>query len=263
MTFLNRIFALELGLLMMHSTAFAADPQAEIQSFIEKGDEELREITETNAREAVASYAEALKLDPQNYEANWKTSRAYNWILDLKTGGLIEEKDEYKPLLKGLGETAELYADRAYNAKPNGVEALAWYNLSYAYHASSMGIVTAILKGAGGKLKKLANEIIAVDDTYLDAVGYRLLGRLYFSAPFPVGSKKKALEYFQKSVERAPGSLFNHYWLGEGYIAREKIEEGRKEFQFVLDHPPTETEKHFSETTKQAAQRRLRELAEN
>ena len=120
-----------------------------------------------------------------------------------------------------------------------------------------MGILQAIMKGAGGKLKKLANELIEVDDAALDALGYRMLGRFYLSAPFPVGSKGKAAEYLEKAVEKAPGSLFDHYWLGEAYRMKKKSEEARREFQFVLDHPPSADEKHFSEPTKQAAQRRL------
>ena len=80
---------------------------ADIQTLIQKGDERLQEITEANAKEDIAVYEAALKIDPENYEANWKTSKAYCLILDLKTAGLIEEKEEYKPLLKELGEKAE------------------------------------------------------------------------------------------------------------------------------------------------------------
>ncbi len=230
---------------------------AKIKSLIQKGDNQLKEITEANSREAIKSYEAALKIDPENYEANWKTSKAYCLILDLKTAGVIEEKEENKPLLKELGGKAEYYADKAYAQNPKGPEALNWYVASYAYHASSMGILQAILKGAGGKLKRLANELIEVDPAAGDALAYRMLGRLYFSAPFPVGNKSKALEYFGKGVETAPQSLMNHHWLGEGYQAKEKKEEARKEFQFVLDEPPSGNEQHISGLIKKAAQRRL------
>lgn len=233
--------------------------EVEIKSLIQKGDQALQTVTEARCMEAIRSYGAALEMDPENYEANWKTSKAYCLILDLKTAGLIEEKEEYKPLLKDLGAKAEHHAEKAYAVNPLGPEVLAWYNSSYGYHASSMGILQAILAGAGEKLKKIANELIQVDDAYGDALGYNMLGRFHLNAPFPVGSKRKAVEYLEKSVEKAPGSLFNHYWLGEAYLKEKKFEEAKKEFQFVLDHPPTQDEKHFSGQTQEAAQRRLRE----
>ncbi len=260
---INKFFLIQLWIGVSAFVLFAGQAEGrasevEMKSFIQKGDERLMPVTEAGCREAITEYDAALKTAPDHYEANWKIARAYCLILDIKTAGLIEEKEEYKPLLKEFGEKAESYAEKAYTVNPKGVEGLTWYSASYAYHASSMGILQAILKGAGGKLKKLANELIAVDDAASDALGYRLLGRLYFSAPFPVGNKTKALEYFKKSVEKAPGSLFNHYWLGEAYRAKEKEKEARIEYQFVLDHPPTENEKHFSDSTREAARQRLK-----
>lgn len=248
------------ALVLPAGTSQSQTPQnssAEIKSLIQKGDNQLKEITEANSREAIKSYEAALKIDPDNYEANWKMSKAYCQILDLKTAGVIEEKEENKPILKELGTKAEYYADKAYAQNPKGPEALNWYVASYAYHASSMGILQAILKGAGGKLKKLANELIAVDPAASDALAYRMLGRLYLSAPFPVGDKNKALEYFEKGVEVAPGSLMNRYWLGEVYRAKGKSEDARKEFQFVLDEPSSGNEQHISGLIKEAAHRRL------
>ena len=251
-------------LLVSVGVAQAQTPEsshAEVQALIQKADDGLQTITEAHCREAIHAYEAALKSDPKNYEANWKASRAYCLILDLKTAGLIEEKEEYKPLLKELGEKAEGYAEKAYTVNPKGLDGLVWYNSSYGYHAASLGILKAILKGAGGKLKKLAHELIEVNDTASDALGYRMLGRFYMNAPFPVGSKTKAARYFEKAVQKAPGSLFNHYWLGEIYLEKKQFEQAKKEFQFVLDHPANPDEKHFSKPTQEAARKRLRELA--
>lgn len=266
---MNRVFLIEWGLLasvlFLASSGAAsqdlADSQADIQPLIQQGDGALPEITEANCWKAIAAYEEGLKITPESYEANWKASKAYCLILDLRTAGLIEEKDEYKPFLKELGAKAEHYAEKAYAQNAKGLEALIWYNSSYGYHASSMGILKAILKGAGGKLKELAKELIEIDDSACDALGYRMLGRFYLNAPFPAGSKKKAVQYLEKAVTKAPASLFNHYWLGNAHLAREKLEDAKKEFQFVLDHPPSENEKHFFAPIKEAAQKRLRELS--
>ena len=184
----------------------------------------------------------------------------FSYILDYKTHQLIEERDEYKPYLKDLGSKAEEYARRANEINPKGPEGLAWYAGSYSYHAASMGIVTAILKGAGSKLKDLANALIETDDAYHGAFGYRILGRLNLKAPFPVGSKKKAVEYLKKAVEKSPDDLLNRFWLGETYRQQKEYGKAREQFQFVIDHPPMDIETHVAEFYKIAAKTRLEEI---
>ena len=231
-----------------------------VRTWIDRGDARLATIHEENIRKAVTEYESALRLDPESYEANWKMARAYCLILDIKTNIMIEEKKEYKPFLKDLGEKAGFYGAKAYAANPKGLDALVWYNGSYAYHASSMGIIKAILNGAGAKVKILANELIKQNDRYHGAFGYRILGRFYLNAPFPIGSRRKAMEHFKKAVDKAPADLQNHYWLGEAYRREGRAKEAKEQFEFVAANPPADIEAHLAGILKQYAQKYLDEI---
>lgn len=232
----------------------------EIESLLRQGDARLTDITEANCRAALQSYESVLQIDSNHYEANWKAARALCLILNLQTSALIEEKAAYRPALIELGGKAVRYSEKAYIENPKGKEALTWYLTSYGYHASGLGILKAILKGAGGKLKKLSQELIEIDDTCSGALGYRMMARFHLSAPFPIGSKKKAVEYAEKSVAKAPDFLINHYWLGEAYLKNGAREKARVQFQFILDHPPTQEEAHFAPAIREASQRQIQKF---
>jgi tetratricopeptide (TPR) repeat protein len=248
-----------LGIWFLSSSSLLAESSS-IQSLIQRGDELLKKPSEANALAAAKEYEKALKQDPQNYDANWKAAQAYCFALDFKTNGLIEEKDEFKPFLKEYGEKGELYGSRAYAINPKGLDALVWYNGSYAYHAASLGIVKAILKGAANKVKDLARELIELDDTYHGAFGYRILGRFNLKAPFPAGSKKKAIEFLEKAVAKDPTDLQNHFWLAEAYFAQKKTSQAREQYQYVIDHPPAEIEIHLDSVLKSYSQKRLSKI---
>ena len=255
-------FLTAFGLLFLLPCAVLFAEPPTVKEWIAKGDQSLEQITEQNAMEAAKSYEKALELDPNHYEANWKAARAYVLMLDFKTNALIVEKDEYKPALRDLGAKAEAYAERAYRADPKGLDGLVWYTGSYAYHAASMGIVTAVFKGAGEKLKKLSNELVAADDGYHGAFGYRMLGRFYLNAPFPVGSKKKAMEYFEKATQKDSRDLENHYFLGVAYAAKNQVPKAKMEFEFVRVHPPLDIEAHLADLFKQAAKEEIDKISQ-
>ena len=249
----------------LFSLAFLLAPcvyAQEASPLIAKADQWLEPITEAGALQAIELYQQVLKENPDDYEANWKLARAYCSILDLKTKILVEEKEEYKPLLKELGSKAEYYGERAYRINPRGVDALVWYNGAFAYHAASMGILKAILKGAGTKVKKLAEELIEIDDTYHGAFGYRILGRFYMKAPFPIGSKKKAIRALKQAIEKDPTDLQSHFFLAEAYRLKGEKEKARASYEFVLGHEPAAIEAHVGDVIKAFAQSRIQELSQ-
>jgi tetratricopeptide (TPR) repeat protein len=247
-------------LMLFILTAPASWAGPEIDRMMEEGDALFENVSEENCLKAADLYRRATELEPENYEANWRAARAYVCLLDLKTESLIEEKEEYKPVLQELGSKAEFYGARAYAADPKGLDGLVWYTGGYSYHAASMGIVKAILKGAGGTLKRLAKELIALDDTYHGAFGYRMLGRFHIVAPFPAGSKSKAVENLELAVRKDPSELQNHYWLGEAYSIKKKYKEAAEQYQYVLDNPPNKIEEHIDAAFKKASRKRLAAL---
>lgn len=232
--------------------AFASE---EIARRLEAADARLAEVTEENCELALQDYDETLGKDPENYETHWRMARAYCYLLDLKTSQLIEEKDEFKPLLKTIGEKAEFHGKQAYRLNPLGIDGLVWYIGAMAYHASSMGIVNAILNGSGTRVKKFAEELSRRGQLYPGAFGSRVLGRYYMAAPFPVGSKSKAVRYLEKSVQTYPPDLANHYFLARAYRAKGEHDKAARELRFVLENPAPVDTRHLEAFYKEAARR--------
>jgi tetratricopeptide (TPR) repeat protein len=231
-----------------------------VREHIEKGDALAKKLDIESLEQAICEYEAALKLDPKNYDALCRISDAYIRILDIKTNCLIVEKDEHKSALKRYGRLAQKYAKTAYKINPKGKDAVRANLQSYGYYSASMGIVTAILKGAAGHYIDLAEELIALDDAYWGATGYRSLGRLYYVAPWPLGNYKKAMKCYRKAAAKAPEVLETHYWLGMLHLEKKKLEAARKEFQLVVAGSPTELERHYIGEFKKAAQKQLTKI---
>lgn len=224
-------------------------------------DELMKEKTVKNCEKAVKGYEILLKKEPNNYELLYKIAKAYIAIVDIKTGALIEEKDEYKPILAKSGKLANDYAHKAYEINPDDKEVVASCLVAYGYYSSSFGIVKAIFKGAAGHYKDLCNQLIKLDDKHLGALGYRALGKFYHMAPWPVGSSGKALKYFKKAVATDNSVLGSHYYMGLIYFDKDKYDLAKKEFTFVVEKPPCDHEKHYIAPYKKEAKKYLQKIA--
>jgi tetratricopeptide (TPR) repeat protein len=202
-----------------------------------------------------------LKDEPNNYEILYKLSDAYIGIIDIKTAYLMEEKDEYKPILKNLGQKASEYAEKALKLNPKSKEAVASAIRAYAYYSSSFGIMKAMFKGAAGHFKDLCNQLIKLDDKFMGALGYLSMGKFYFMAPWPVGSDSKSLSFFKKALAADNATLYSHYYVGVLSFDDKKWDLAEKEFVFVRDNPPIVYEKHYIEAYKKKADEYLAKIA--
>lgn len=244
------------AVLMFLTTSFAQQagtPELTIQAV----DKMIEVKTVENCEKAISGYKELLKKEPQNYEILYKLAQAYIYIIDIKTASLIEEKSEYKPLLQEYGKIANDYAKKACELNPNSADAVAANLLSYGYYSASFGIFKAIFKGAAGNYKDLARRLNELDEKYQGGLGYRSLGKLYQVAPWPVGSSKKALKNFLKSLEIDNTSLYSHYYAGFIYWDKDKYELAIKEFQYVIQHDPPWYETHMIQPYKDSARELL------
>jgi tetratricopeptide (TPR) repeat protein len=232
-----------------------------VKTSLAEVDELMKEKTIKNCEKAIKGYELLLKDDPNNDDILYKIANAYITIIDIKTSALRVEKDEYKPILKELGKIANDYAKKAYELKPKKKEVVAACLVSYGYYSASFGIVKAIFKGAAGHYKDLCYQLIEIDKKYLGALGYRLLGKLYHVAPWPVGSSKKALKFFLQAAETDNSVLYTHYYLGLLYFKKKEYDLAEKEFKFVWENEPTAHEKHFIGDYKKDARYYLRQIA--
>ena len=264
--FIFVIVVLFLGMQLAGSSKQAAQ-EKEQAAGSEKGeltladcDELMKEKTVENSKKAVKGYELLLKKDPKNYELLCKIAKAYIAIVDTETSAMIEEKDEYKPVLEKYGQLANDYAHKAYEINPKDKDVVSACLVAYGYYSSSFGIFKAIFKGAAGHFKDLANELNAIDETHLGALGHRSLGKLYYMAPWPVGSNKKALKSFQKAAQIDKTTLGARYYIGLLNFDKDKYDLAKKAFTFVVDNPPAYHEKHYIEEYKKESQKYLKKI---
>ncbi len=232
-----------------------------VDAHITKATQHMEEKTVESLEKSIKELESALEIDPDNHEALWMIAKSYTDIIAIETSALMIEKDEYKPLLKDLGKKADIYARRALEINPEAKESIAVAALAHGYYSASFGIVKAILKGAAGRYKKLCNQLIEIDENYGGALGYKMMGKLYYVAPWPVGSEKKAIRFYKKALEVDNSLLEPHYYLGMLYMEKKKYDLSKQEFDFVVDNPPHLLEKHYISEFKIESKKHLDEMA--
>jgi tetratricopeptide (TPR) repeat protein len=214
-----------------------------------------------SSERAAKGYEALLKSDPDNPRLMARIAHAYVTIISIKTTALIEERDEFKPLLKTLGKAALEYAEKALRIDPQSKEAVGICLVACGYYAAGIGIFKSLCKGVGRQYKDLAWRLIRLDAKFEGALGYRSLGKFYELAPWPVGSRRKALKYFRKAVEVNPRVLHAHYHLGMLYLKKGDLDLARREFSFVAENPAHPCEAHYISAYKDKARKQLQQFA--
>jgi tetratricopeptide (TPR) repeat protein len=190
--------------------------------------------------EAIAAYERAVKEQPARLEASWKLLRALFF-----KGEHVAQGNEEKQKIFGHGkEVAEATIDRlaqkvggrakldamtpAQAAKalagvPEAAPVVLWAGVHWGLWGDAFGRVAAARQGVGDKVRRYAETGIALNETYDEAAGHRLLGRLHDLAPkipFFTGwiDHDKAVTELRRAVALAPANVLNHLYLAEAIL---------------------------------------------
>jgi tetratricopeptide (TPR) repeat protein len=218
-------------------------------------------------KEAANELLKILRLDPQNFEALIKLSRAY---IDL--GDMIPESaSDWKERRLKDYQTAEDYARRAIKANPNST----W---GYFYLGASLGL-TAVVSPVARQVE-LADEIrLALEKSLaLDAnngfayhaygvwhrkiaeIGKmsRVFASVLYGRSLPQGSMEKSVEYLKKAIALNPTVIVSRLELANTYMAMEDFPAARTMLSSIRNLPVkfSDDAKH-----KQKAQELLEEVA--
>ena len=211
-------------------------------------------------QKALEHYQEALKLEPENYEALWKTSRA---LVDIADVIPVSDKDVKGRQLKLYGEATD-YAKKAVMAKPNDT----WGHFQVS---ASMGKRLLLLskkeqiaasKVVRGEIDK-AIELDPTNDLAYHALGRwhrrmaeiggakRFFGSLIYGS-IPKGTFEESQKYLKKALELKPEFVNHHLELGRTYVSLEKYDLATQEFQKAIDLPKTTSKDDVLKTDAQA-----------
>ncbi|NOY06841.1 MAG: hypothetical protein GXO82_09470 [Chlorobi bacterium] len=226
---MKNILVLFLGIVLFSASAWSQDAQ----SLIKQGDEFYRKFDNEKALE---NYLAALKLDQNNHEALWKTSRAYVDIAEHMPAETDEQEDaQLKMYEKGLE-----YAEKAIKTDPG----------------SMMGYLRrAIVKGRIALFKGVFNAISLVNDVKEDvekaiklgnapddqvAVAHYVLARAHAKVcdkPYLVrlplglgwGDRDVAAEEYEKAISLNPKFIMFRLDAARNYVEMD-------EYQKAKDH---------------------------
>jgi tetratricopeptide (TPR) repeat protein len=203
----------------------AANPLAQArQAYAERADP-------GRAKEAMDLFLQAAAADPQSYEARWEGARA---IYYLGTYGSPKASDDDKVVLFQRGIDL---AKAAIALRPEGVEGHFWLGVLYGVYGEARGVMKSL--GLVGDIER-EMELCLKEDPSVEGYGpYRVLGRMYYKLPwFAGGSKKKSLEYLEKSLAGAPTNDLTRLYLADTLRAKGRDEEAKAQLQHILSTPP-------------------------
>jgi tetratricopeptide (TPR) repeat protein len=180
---------------------------------------------------AIAEYRRALALDPGSYEARVSLMRAYFF-----RGGFCGEMPQAEKVrifdeAKRIGEETVARLDAGLQRKKGKVSRESAARIepaarTYLWAAISWGQWTvfhrmsAVWTGAPGRIRDLAEAVLAIDPATEQAGAYILLGRLHGEAPkvpFVTGwvSREKAVRYVREGLKLAPDNRALVYFAAD------------------------------------------------
>jgi len=211
---------------------------------IKAGDEAYAQFDDQKALE---HYLEAIKLEPQNYEALWKTSRACVDIADVIPAA---DKDVKTRQMK-LYTDGTAYARKAVAANPNDI----WGHLQITIALGKRLLMLGKKEQIDGakQIRTEVDKAIELDPT--NHLAYHVLGRWhrrmaeiggakrFFGSlvygSIPKGSFEESEKNLKKAVELKPNYVNHHLELGITYVALKKNDLAKQEFQKAIDLPKT------------------------
>jgi tetratricopeptide (TPR) repeat protein len=197
--------------------------------------------------EAIAAYERALKAEPGNLEASWKLLRALHF-----QGDYVARSSEEKQKIFGRGrDVAEAALDRigqraggrkrvdglpprdaakAIAGIPEARPIHLWAAVHWGLWGDSFGRLAAARQGVGDRVRRSAEILLALDETYEDAAGHRILGRLHTLAPkVPLVTgwvdRGLAVSSLRRAVALAPDNFLNQLYLAEALLEHQSDRE--------------------------------------
>ena len=219
--------------------------------------------------EASKRYEVQVAASPEDFDARLGAARSLNRVMAIRTHAnlplvdRLQDTDENRALWADLGERALEHARVASRLRPDSVEAAGELATAYMFYSSSLGILSAILKGAGTEYQEHARRVVELDEQYDDALGHTLLAGFFLVAPWPIRDMDASRAAYERAAQVAPASAGNQYGLGVFWAREGDPERARQHFERTLSMPCSEhTERLFCDWLAGESRRALTTLEE-
>ena len=214
----------------------SGNPLVGADNFYEQGGME-------NYQRAIELYIEALKENPDDYEANWKCARAYREYGNEAKKQAIKG---WRKICAEYGKEGMKYALTAIEREPDKPDGNYYYGLNVGIYSDGVSILTALAEGLKGKTQSSLEKAYELDKMYDEAGPILSLGRFWAIVPWPYKDKKKALRFYR---EYQSTQYFNRKAEGKIYLAELLLElkgdKNKEEANVLLEKVLQSDEKYF------------------
>ncbi|HPI38633.1 MAG TPA: hypothetical protein PK397_11880 [Ignavibacteriaceae bacterium] len=208
-------------------------------------------LKEFNNEKALETYLQADKLSPNNWEINWRISRAYVDIAE----HMPSNTDTQKEAQLQKYQLAFDYADKAVNLAPDKSVTYLRRAIANGRVALFKGVFTAI--GLVNSVKDDCEKAISLGNggNEVQSVAHYVLGRTHakvcekaYLVRLPLGlgwgDIDDAIMYFQKAIELRPNFRMNHLDLAKVYIDEEEYAKAKEHLLKIEKLPVLDEDDH-------------------
>jgi tetratricopeptide (TPR) repeat protein len=164
-----------------------------------------------------------------DYDAQWQAAQAL---------AFLAENEAHPELQRESAQHGVVFARRARELKPDGVEGQYWYALNVGLLAD---VDRAYGLDAVGEMETALKRAIDLDERYDMGGPLRVLGILHLRTPLPptsIGSPRKGLRLLQRAVELFPDYPENYLYLAEALRDNGRGDEAKEALRKVLEAKP-------------------------
>lgn len=176
-----------------------------------------------NVQRGITMLREVVQSDPQSYEAWWRIAE-----YDCYLARHAPDKQQNAILADGIAA-----AKKAEALDPKRPEGHFWAGANMGLLAENRG-----LWGGLRLITPIRNEmqqVLKIDPSYMEDGADRILGRLYYEAPFfDGGNKLLSVRLLQLCLKRYPGDSLTMIYLADSYRATGRRHDARKMLEEVL-----------------------------
>jgi len=179
-----------------------------------------------------------------DYAAQWEAAQALEFLASNETRPDVRRESARNGIV---------FARRARELKPDGVEGCYWYALNVGWLAD---VDRTYGLNAVGEMQTALKRAIELDERYDFAGPLRVLGVLHLRTPQPpasIGSPRKGLQLLRRAVELFPDYPENYLYLAEALHDNGRADEAKEALRKVLETKPWPDQQFESEQWKAQA----------
>jgi tetratricopeptide (TPR) repeat protein len=226
-----------LVMMILPVSVWAQGGLEEAKAYLEK------DLTLADYQKAIDLCAPVADSQPQSFEANWMTAKAYRLYAD---EAKKQQVDGWKDICKEYGKKGMNYAEKAIALAPDRVEGHFWYGTCVGSYSDGVSILTALKEGLKDKTQTSFETASSLDKTYYEGGPVLAIGRFWSVLPWPMKDKKKALEYLEEFHAMHPDNPEGLLYLGEAYLDSKEKAKAKD----VLSKAAASDKKFFSDQAK-------------